>query len=109
MPLEFDPSATRAVLRAYGDHWVVAVQTASEGRWGHARKTWTDHPLSGGEVLDRSGLPVTTPGDAIESVEELLRRQGWHAVRGAEPVAPPVLESWDLSPASEYGRPRRHL
>jgi len=40
MSLEFDPSAIRAVLKTEDDHWVVEIEMATGGSWGHADNTW---------------------------------------------------------------------
>ena len=107
MAVEFDPSAIRAVLKTEGDHWVVELELAGGGSWGHADTTWKSDVISQDEVRDHVGDDrISDMEDVIGYVEESLRRAGWRAARSGHPVAPPTLEVWDLSPASEYGRPR---
>jgi hypothetical protein len=105
MLFEFDPSAIRAELKAEGDQWVVAIELAS-GRWGHAETSWRYKRISRNEIRDANcddnGFRKE---DVIAYLEMRLRRAGWRAVRQGGTVAPPVLEVWDLSPASEYVRP----
>ena len=113
MLFEFDPSAIRAELKTEGDHWVVAIEMGT-GRWGHAETSWRDQRISGDEVRDAIGDDrVSHSEDVIAYVETSLRRAGWRAARQGRTVASPVLEVWDLSPASEYVKPyhlfhRRH-
>src|ERR1700683_4877277 len=105
MLFEFDPSAIRAELKAEGDHWVVAIEMAA-GRWGHAETSWRDVPISRDEI--RSGIGddrVSHNEDVIAYVEVRLRWAGWRAARRGKTVPTPLLEIWDLSPASEYVRP----
>jgi hypothetical protein len=107
VPLEFDPSAIRAELKTEEDHWVIAIEMATAGSWGHADTSWRSDILSGDEVHRELGDDALAHSeDVIAYVETSLRRAGWRAARKGEPVTPPVLEVWDLSPASEYGRPR---
>jgi hypothetical protein len=102
---EFDPSAIRAELKTEGDHWVVAIEMGT-GRWGHKETSWRDQPISRDEIRDAIGDdPVTHNQDVIAYLELSLRRAGWRAARQGRTVTPPVLEVWDLSPASEYVRP----
>jgi hypothetical protein len=109
MPLEFDPSAIRAELKTEDDHWVVAIETATAGNWGHADTSWRSQTVSGDEIgNDLGDNHVFSDEDVIAYIETSLRRAGWRAARKGETVSSPVLEIWDLSPASEYGRPR-HL
>jgi hypothetical protein len=113
MPFEFDPSAIRAELKTEGDHWVVAIEMAT-GRWGHADISWRYEPISRDEVRNDIGDDrVSQNEDVIAYLEMSLRRAGWRAARRGKAVSPPLLEIWDLSPASEYVRPyhlfpRRH-
>ena len=103
-PFEFDPSGIRAELKTRGDHWVVSIETGT-GRWGHAETSWSDQSLSRDEIRDAIGDDrVAHSEDVIAFVEMSLRRAGWRAARQGRTVTPPVLEVWDLSPASEYVR-----
>jgi hypothetical protein len=105
MLFEFDPSAIRAELKAEGDHWVVAIEMAT-GRWGHAETSWRDVAISRDEIRNDIGDDrVSHNEDVIAYVELRLRRAGWRAARRGKTVPPPLLEIWDLSPASEYVRP----
>jgi hypothetical protein len=107
MPVEFDPSAIRAELRTEDDHWVVAIETAAGGSWGQADTAWRSDLISRDELRDEIGDDgISHDEDVIEYVEMSLRRAGWRAARRGVPVAPPTLEVWELSPASEYGRPK---
>jgi hypothetical protein len=107
MAVEFDPSAIRAVLRTDGDHWMLDLELSSGGSWGHADATWTSHVISRDEVRDHVGDDrISHVEEVIGFVETSLRRAGWRAARRAHPVTPPTLEVWDLSPDSDYGRPR---
>ena len=102
---EFDPSAIRAELKTEGGHWVVAIEMGT-GRWGHAETSWRDVPVSCDEIRDAIGDDsVSDSEDVIAYVEMCLRRAGWRAARQGRSVSPPVLEVWDLTPASEYVRP----
>ena len=113
MLLEFDPSAIRAELKTEGDHWVVAIEMAT-GRWGHADTSWRYELISRDEIRNDIGDDrVSYNEDVIAYLEMRLRRARWRAARRGKSVSPPVLEIWDLSPASEYVRPyhlflRRH-
>jgi hypothetical protein len=105
MLFEFDPSAIRAELKSEGDHWVVAIEMGT-GRWGHAETSWRDVPISRNEIRHDIGDDwVSDDEDVIADVEMQLRRAGWRAARRGKTVPPPLLEIWDLSPASEYVRP----
>ncbi|MGP0029069.1 MAG: hypothetical protein ACLPVF_01020 [Acidimicrobiales bacterium] len=107
MTVEFDPSAIRAVLTSGGDHWVVAIESATSGSWGKAETAWSSNVISREEVRDQIGDErIPSDQDAIECIEVMLRRAGWRAARSGHVVTPPSLEVWDLSPASEYGRPK---
>jgi hypothetical protein len=102
---EFDPSAIRAELKTEGDHWVVAIEMAT-GRWGHGETSWRYETISRDEIRNAIGDDrVSHSEDVIAYLEVCLRRAGWRAARQGKSVAPPVLEVWDLSPASEYVRP----
>ena len=113
MVLEFDPSAIRAELKTEGDHWVVAFAMAT-GRWGYGDISWSCEVISRDEIPHHIGDDrVSHNEDVIGYLEMSLRRAGWRAARRGKSVSPPVLEIWDLSPASEYVRPyhlfpRRH-
>jgi hypothetical protein len=105
MLFEFDPSAIRAELRQDGDQLAVAIELAT-GRWGHAETHWIYQRISHGEIRDAIGDDrVSRNEDVIAYLEMSLRRAGWRAVRQGRSVSPPVLEVWDLSPASEYVKP----
>jgi hypothetical protein len=105
MLFEFDPSAIRAELKTEGDHWVVAIEMAT-GRWGHANINWRYELISRDEIRNDIGDDrVSHNEDVIAYVEMRLRRAGWRAARPGKSVSPPVLEVWDLSPASEHDRP----
>jgi len=105
MLFEFDPSAIRAELKTEGDHWVVAIEMGTV-RWGHAETSWRDQPISRDEIRDAVGDDsVASNEDVIAYLEMSLRRAGWRAARQGRTVTRPVLEVWDLSPASEYVRP----
>jgi len=107
MPLEFDASAIRAVLRTEDDHWVVAIEMATGGSWGQADTTWRSDLISRNELRDEIGDDrISHDEDVIGFIEVSLRRAGWRAARRGDPVTPPTLEVWELSPASEYGRPK---
>ena len=109
MPLEFDPSAIRAVVKTADDHWVVEIEMATGGSWGHADTTWRSDLISLDEVRGAIGdARIPRNEDVVGYVEVSLRRAGWRAERSAHRESPPILEVWDLSPASEYGRPK-HL
>ena|SRR5271163_4544747 len=105
MLFEFDPSAVQAELKTEGDHWVVAIALAT-GRWGHGDISWRNELISGDEIRDDIGDDrVSHSEDVIAFIEMSLRRAGWRAERRGKRVSPPVLEVWDLSPASDYVRP----
>ncbi len=105
MLFEFDPSAIRAELKTEGDHWVVALEMGT-GSWGHAETSWRYVSISRDEIRDAIGDDgVTRSEDVIAYLEMSLRWAGWRAARQGKSVSPPVLEIWDLSPASEYVRP----
>ena len=105
MLFEFDLSAIRAELRQDGDQLVVAIELAT-GRWGHAETHWTYERISRDEIRDAIGDDRASQSeDVIAYLEMSLRRAGWRAVRQGRSVSPPVLEVWDLSPASEYVKP----
>jgi hypothetical protein len=102
---EFDPSAIRAELKPEGDHWVVAIEMGT-GRWDHKETSWRYVPVSRDEIRNAIGDDgATHDEDVIAYLELSLRRAGWRAARQGRTVTPPVLEVWDLSPASEYVRP----
>jgi hypothetical protein len=108
MPLEFDPAALRAELKREGDHWVLAIEMAKAGSWGHADTSWRSQTVSDDEIRNAHGEDhVPSDENVIEYIETSLRRAGWRAARKGETTSLPVLEIWDLSPASDYGRPRR--
>jgi hypothetical protein len=105
MLFEFDPSAIRAELKTEGDHWVVAIEMGT-GRWGHAETSWRDVLITHDEIRDALGDDsVSDSEDVIAYIEMCLRRAGWRAARQGRSVSAPVLEVWDLTPASEYVRP----
>jgi hypothetical protein len=105
MLFEFDPSAIRAELKTEGDHWVVAIEMGT-GRWGHAETSWRDLLITRDDIRDAIGDDrVSHSEDVIGFIEMSLRRAGWRAERRGLRVSPPVLEVWDLSPASDYVRP----
>jgi hypothetical protein len=105
MLFEFDPSAIRAELKTEGDHWVVAIEMGT-GRWGHKETSWKDVLVSRDEIRDAIGDDSASDSeDVIAYVEMCLRKAGWRAARQGRSVSPPVLEVWDLTPASEYVRP----
>ena len=105
MQFEFDPSAIRAELKTEGDHWVVAIEMGT-GRWGHKETSWRYELLPLDEIRNAIGDDrVTHNEDVIAYVEMNLRRSGWRAARQGRSVSAPVLEVWDLTPASEYVRP----
>jgi hypothetical protein len=105
MLFEFDPSAIRAELKTEGDHWVVAIEVGT-GRWGYAETSWSYVPISRDEIRNAIGDDsVSQSEDVIAYLEMSLRGAGWRAARQGKSVSPPVLEVWDLSPASEYVRP----
>lgn len=106
MLFKFDPAAIRAELKTEGDHWVVAIEMATPRGWEHGDISWRYQPLSRDEVRDEIGDDrVAHNEDVVAYVEMSLRRAGWRAVREAKIVPPPVLEIWDLSPASEHEKP----
>lgn len=105
MPVPFDPSAIRAELRSEGDHWVVVLELSTGGSWGHADATWTSSELSRDELADLIGAEaLSDQAQVVSGVEVTLRREGWRVERVGEPVTPPTMEIWDLSPAADYGR-----
>jgi hypothetical protein len=105
MLFEFDPSAIRAELKTEGDHWVVAIEMTT-GRWGHADISWRYEVVSRDEIRNDIGDDnVSHDEDVIAYVEMCLRRAGWRAARRGKTVPSPLLEIWDLSPASEYVKP----
>jgi hypothetical protein len=105
MLFEFDPSAIRAELKAKGDHWVVAIEMGT-GRWGHAETSWIYVPVPRDEIRGAIGDDSLSDNEeVIAYIEMCLRSTGWRAARQARSVSPPVLEVWDLTPASEYVRP----
>jgi hypothetical protein len=105
MSVPFDPSAIRAELRTEGDHWVVALELSTGGSWGHADATWTTSALSRQELAELIGdEALADEAQVVSGVEVTLRREGWRVERVGEPVTPPTLEVWDLSPAADYGR-----
>ncbi len=105
MLFAFDPSAIRAELKTEGDHWVVAIELAT-GRWGHAETSWRYESISRDEIRAAIGNDsVSQSEDVIAYLEMNLRGAGWRTVRQGRTVSPPVLEVWDLTPASEYMRP----
>jgi hypothetical protein len=105
MLFEFDPSAIRAELRTEGDHWVAAIEMGT-GRWGHAETSWRYQLIPRDEIRDAIGDDaISDSQDVIAYLEMCLRGAGWRAARQGKSVSPPVLEVWDLSPASEYVRP----
>jgi hypothetical protein len=102
---EFDPSAIRAELMAEGDHWIVAIEMGT-GRWDHKETSWRYVPVIRDEIRNAIGDDgVTHDEEVIACLELSLRRAGWRAARQGRTVTPPVMEVWDLSPASEYVRP----
>jgi hypothetical protein len=102
---EFDPSAIRAELKTEGDHWVVAIEMGT-GRWDHKETSWSYVPVSRDEIRDAIGDDGATHDEEVIAYLELsLRRAGWRAARQGRTVASPVLEVWDLSPASDYVKP----
>lgn len=102
MLFEFDPSAIRAELKTEGDHWVVAIEMGT-GRWDHKETRWRDVPVSRDDIRDAIGDDGATHDEEVTAYLELsLRRAGWRAARQGRSVSPPVLEVWDLSPASDY-------
>jgi hypothetical protein len=105
MLFEFDPSAIRAELKTEGDHWIVAVEMGT-GRWGHKETSLIDVPVSRDEIPHAIGDDSISDSEGVIAyVEMCLRRAGWRAARQGRSVSPPVLEVWDLTPASEYVRP----
>jgi hypothetical protein len=105
MLFKFDPSAIRAELRTEGDHWVVAIEMGT-GRWGHAETSWRYQLIPRDEIRDAIGDDaISDSQDVIAYLEMCFRGAGWRAARQGKSVSPPVLEVWDLSPASEYVRP----
>jgi len=105
MLFEFDPSAIRAELRTEGDHWLVAIEMGT-GRWGHAETSWRYVPISRDELRKDIGDDrISNNEDVVAYLEMRLRRDGWRAARRGQSVAPPTLEIWDLSPASDYVKP----
>ena len=105
MLFEFDPSAIRAELKTEGDHWDVAIEMGT-GRWDHKETSWRYVPVSRDEIRNAIGDDgATHDEDVIAHLELSLRRAGWRAARQGRTVTPPLLEVWDLSPASEYVRP----
>ncbi len=103
MTMEFDPSAIRADLGPAGDNWAVAIETASHGSWGHADKAWSTHLITQSELRQELGDEGSSDvQQVIGYVEVTLRRAGWRAVRGGDPATPTAVETWDLSPASDY-------
>ena len=90
-----------------GDHWVVELELATGGSWGHAETTRRSCVIAQDEI--RAGVGddrIVHREEVIGYVEGALRRSGWRAARSGHPVTPPTMELWDLSPASDYGRPR---
>jgi hypothetical protein len=84
---------------------VVNLELSSGGSWGHADATWTSCPLSPDELADLVGPDgLADAAQVVSAVEVTLRREGWRVERVGEPVSPPTLEIWDLSPAQDYGR-----
>ena len=105
MLFEFDPSAIRAELKTEGVHWVVAIEMAT-GRWGHAETSWRYVRISRDEIRNGIGDDrVSHDEDVMAYLEMCLRGAGWRAAWQGKSVSPPVLEIWDLSPASDYVRP----
>ena len=105
MLFEFDPSAIRAELKTEGDHWVVAIEMGT-GRWSHAETSWRSVPISRDEIRNAIGDEGASESqEVIAYLEMCLRGAGWRAARQGRTVTAPILEVWDLSPASEYVRP----
>jgi hypothetical protein len=105
MLFKFDPAAIRAELKTEGDHWVVAIEMAT-GRWGHAEISWNDVLITRDEIRNDIGDErASRDEDVIAYLEMSLRRAGWRAARRGQRVSPPVLEIWDLSPATDYVGP----
>jgi hypothetical protein len=105
MLFEFDPSAIRAELKTEGDHWVVAIEMGT-GRWGQKETSWRDQLITRDEIRrDIGDDRVSHSEDVIACIETSLRRAGWRAARQGKSISLPLLEVWDLSPASEYVRP----
>jgi hypothetical protein len=103
MHLDFDASALRAVLTADDNHWVLAIEHSTGGSWGHADASWTRSVVSRDELRSELGDEVLShEQDIVGFIETTLRRSGWRAERSGDPVDPPTLEVWDLSPASDY-------
>jgi len=103
MALQFDPTALRAVLKAQDDHWVVDLELATGGSWGHAETTWTSTPITRQEVGQVIGDEAMGDAQAVVGfIEVSLRRAGWRTERSGNQVTPPTIEVWDLSPAAEY-------
>jgi len=110
VPVEFDPTAIQAVLKVDGEHWVIELESATGGSWGHADTSWRTEQLPREELREEMGENgPSSDQDVIDFVEVSLRRAGWRAVRSAEQFTPPVLESWELSPASGYTARPKHL
>jgi hypothetical protein len=105
MLFAFDPSAIRAELKTEGDHWVVAIEMGT-GSWSHAETSWRYQFIPRDEIRNAVGDDsVPHSEDVVAYIETGLRRAGWRAVRQGKSVSPPVLEVWDVSPASETVRP----
>jgi hypothetical protein len=106
MPFDFDPSAIRAELKTEEDHWVVGIEVVTGPGWGHADTSWRYERITRDEIREDIGDDrVSHNEDVIAVIEMRLRRAGWRAVRRGQSVAPPLLEIWDLSPASDYVKP----
>ena len=66
---------------------------------------WEDEPDDGLRQQMAAYWHDHVSADLDAYVETCLRGAGWRAARQGRSVSPPVLEVWDLTPASEYVRP----
>lgn len=106
MSLQFDPTATRADLRVEGDHWLVAFESVQDATGREPHTKWSFQVISKEEVRSTVGDDYSFHvDDVISYVETALRTAGWRAQRRGVSVSAPFLEIWELSPASEHGRP----
>ena len=106
MLFDFDPTAIRAELKTEGDHWVIAIEVVTGPGWGHTDTSWRYKIISRDELSNDIGDDrISHNEDVVAYLEMRLRRAGWRAARRGQSVAPPTVEIWDLSPASDYVKP----
>jgi hypothetical protein len=109
MPIEFIPSAIEAVLKTDGDHWVVDVVSAATPDLPTPEPTLHPNLIPRDEVREEIGDEgIAVEASVVDFIETSLRRAGWVAERGDHLLSPPSIQSWVLSPASEFGGRANH-